>query len=60
MNTKPLDKAKHDDAKYVDVALRRAAAKAREIARQTQTPLVTVRDGKIVSEIPKENEAGRG
>ena len=52
MNNKPLDKAKHDDVRHVDAALRRAAEKARELARQTQTPLVTVRDGRVISEVP--------
>ena len=31
-------------------ALLRAAKRAREIARQTNTPLIIVRDGKIVEE----------
>ena len=52
MNSTPLDKAKHDDVRHVDAALRRAAEKARELARQTQTPLVTLRNGQVFSEIP--------
>jgi len=32
-------------------ALLRAAKRAREIARQTNTPIVIVRDGKIVEEM---------
>lgn len=32
-------------------ALRRAAQRAREIARQTNTPIVLVRDGMIVHEM---------
>ncbi|MEZ5538999.1 MAG: hypothetical protein R3E63_03360 [Pseudomonadales bacterium] len=54
MNSKPksLNEARHEDAKHIDVALRRAADKARELAHQTKTPLVTVRDGQVFSEIP--------
>ncbi len=38
---------------YIDPmpALRRAALRAREIARQTNTPLVIVRDGMLVHEM---------
>lgn len=57
MNNKSVGSAKHNDAKYVEAALLRAAVKAREIARQTQTPLVTVRDGQVVSEIPGADQA---
>lgn len=32
-------------------ALLRAARRAREIARQTNTPLIIVRDGKLVAEV---------
>jgi hypothetical protein len=34
----------------IDAALRRAALRAREIARRTGTPLVTYRDGRICKE----------
>jgi DNA-directed RNA polymerase subunit K/omega len=34
----------------VEAALLRAARRAREIARQTNTPLIIERDGKIVEE----------
>ena len=33
-------------------ALARAAARARELARQTGTRIVVIRDGKLVREIP--------
>jgi hypothetical protein len=36
------------DMQAVPKALRRAAARAREIARQTGTPLVIVRDGVLM------------
>lgn len=41
------------DPFQIDVmpALRRAAQRAREIARQTNTPLVIVRDGMLVHEM---------
>jgi hypothetical protein len=37
-------------------ALLRAARRAREIARQTNTPLIIVRDGKIVEEWVTDDE----
>lgn len=36
----------------VEAALRRAAARARALAQQTHTPLVTLKDGRIVRQIP--------
>lgn len=41
-------KVSDPDMLQVGKALRRAAARAREIARQTGTPLVIYKDGKIV------------
>lgn len=38
------------DMQAVPKALRRAARRAREIARQTNTPLIIVRDGVLVEE----------
>jgi hypothetical protein len=35
-----------------DVALKRAARRAREIAAQTHTPLHVIRDGKVVKLMP--------
>ena len=52
MNNKPLDKSTHEDVRKVDAALQRAAKKARELARQTQTQLVIMRNGKLYSEVP--------
>lgn len=56
MNNKSIDKSKYNDVKHVDAALRRAAKKARELASQTQTPLVTLRNGEVCSEIPARKE----
>jgi len=39
-----------------DQALLRAARRAREIARRTNTPLVIVRDGKLVEEWVTDDE----
>ncbi len=38
---------KDQDMQHTEAALKRAAKRARELARQTQTPLVIYRDGKI-------------
>ncbi len=45
--------ALHQDPFQIDVmpALLRAAQRAREVARQTNTPLVIVRDGMLVHEM---------
>ena len=48
------------DMQAVPAALARAAQRAREIAAQTGTPLIVVRDGKLIEEmvtfdIPKPN-----
>lgn len=50
MNTQPLNQAKDEDARQVEIALRRAAQKARQLAAQTDTPLVVVRDGQLLQE----------
>lgn len=52
---KKLTPAEQADLEYlegVDKAMRRAAERAREIARQTGTEVVYERDGKIVKEKP--------
>jgi hypothetical protein len=43
-------KSANPDMQAAPRALLRAARRAREIARQTNTPLIIVRDGKIVEE----------
>ena len=46
---KPKDKdSKAIDVAKVDAALKKAATRAREIAKQTNTPLVIFEDGKVV------------
>ena len=50
MNTQALSDAKDEDARHVEAALRRAAQKARLVAAQTHTPLVVVRQGKLLLE----------
>lgn len=37
------------DLRQVEIALRRAAARARELGRKTKTPVFVLRDGKIVN-----------
>ena len=52
MNQKTLSQDRDEDARQVLAALKRAALRAREIAAQTQTALVFVRDGKLIKEYP--------
>ncbi|MBY0552091.1 MAG: hypothetical protein K2W95_32705 [Candidatus Obscuribacterales bacterium] len=40
----------------VEAALSRAAKKARELARQTGTCIVVMRDGKLVQEVPSPDD----
>jgi hypothetical protein len=37
------------DLRLVEIALRRAAAKARDLGRETNTPVFVLRDGKMVN-----------
>ena len=48
----PEQRAEAEYMRGIGVALRRAAERAREIARQTGTEVVYERDGKIVRERP--------
>lgn len=48
MNGKPISEANDPDLRNVDAALKRAAARAREIARQNGTKIVVNRGGKTV------------
>lgn len=41
-------------------ALRRAALRARELARQTHTPVVVYRNGKVQSQIPDASASAGG
>ena len=49
--TEEEQKVTDDDLEKVEVALRRAALQARELARQTSTPLVVYKNGRIVKEL---------
>jgi imidazolonepropionase-like amidohydrolase len=48
MNTKDISQAKNKDLAGSLAAMKRAAVMARELAVQTNTAIVVVRDGKIV------------
>ena len=48
MNGKPISEAKDPDLRNIDAALKRAAERAREIARQSGTKLVVNRGGKTI------------
>ena len=48
--TEEKKKVKDEDLEKVGDALRRAAARAREKARQTGTPLIIFKDGKVIKE----------
>ena len=58
MNAEDLEKSKNPDLRASFTALRRAAASARQMAIQTNTPLVVVRDGEVVR-IPPEQLRGQ-
>lgn len=47
MNKKPITQSRDVVLRKSDAALRRAAHRARELARQTGTCLVVSRDGKV-------------
>lgn len=48
MNPKPMSEAKNKDFHHVEAALKRAAQRAREIAKQTNTPLIVQQNGRMV------------
>jgi hypothetical protein len=50
MNDSMISKLPDADMQAAPKALLRAAQRAREIARQTNTPLVLIRDGVLVEE----------
>ncbi|MEK6663071.1 MAG: hypothetical protein AABY73_04310 [Pseudomonadota bacterium] len=51
MSDQPVSKLPDADMQAAPKALMRAALRAREIARQTNTPLVLIRDGVLVEEL---------
>ncbi|MBX9692025.1 MAG: hypothetical protein K2Z81_06550 [Cyanobacteria bacterium] len=57
----PEDKEQRDRLRQgAAAALLRASKRARELAKQTQTEFVVMRDGQLVREIPKdESDTGR-
>ena len=52
MNAKSLQDAKDEDLRNALPALQRAAQRARQIAAQTQTAMIVMRDGQMVREYP--------
>lgn len=52
MNTTPLSQAQDEDARHILAALQRAGTRAKQLAVQTQTAIVIMRDGKMVIEKP--------
>ncbi|HEY0142728.1 MAG TPA: hypothetical protein VGF48_17645 [Thermoanaerobaculia bacterium] len=56
MSDKLESKLSNPDMQAAPRALLRAARRAREIARQTNTPLVIVRDGVLVEEMVTDEE----
>ncbi len=60
MNDRPRPQLPDPDMEAVIPALIRAGQRAREIARQTGTTIVIVRDGKIVKEKQPTVEPGDG
>lgn len=47
-NPKPISEAKDPDFRGAMAAMQRAALQARDIAKQTNTPLIILQDGKLV------------
>lgn len=48
VNTKPISEAKSPSLRAIPAALERAAKRARDIAKETNTYLVVQRNGKLV------------
>lgn len=55
MNTKPIEQAKSADLRGSWPALLRAAQRARELAAQTGTELIVMRDGVLQRIRPRQN-----
>lgn len=58
MSDKLESKLPDPDMQAAPRALLRAARRAREIARQTNTPLVIMRDGVLVKEMITDDDSG--
>lgn len=52
MNMRPIESARDPDLRNAMAALLRADRRAREIALQTRTAVITWKDGKIVRTFP--------
>jgi len=52
----PVSRLPDEDMQKVPAALARAAKRARELAQQTGTAIVVMRNGKLVREIPQLKE----
>ena len=60
LNTPIVSRLADADMQAVPAALARAAQSARELAARTGTPLVVVRDGKLVEAVIQHNMAKAG
>ncbi|MCX7168766.1 MAG: hypothetical protein NTY41_00355 [Proteobacteria bacterium] len=58
MNDSMVSKLPDADMQAAPKAMLRAAQRAREIARQTNTPLVLIRDGVLVEELVADARPG--
>ncbi len=56
MNTKSLQEIKDEDLRNALPAMQRAVQRARQIAAQTQTAIIVMRDGQMVREYPSLND----
>ncbi len=56
MNMRSLQEIKDEDLRNILPALQRAAQRARQIAAQTQTAIIVMRDGQMVREYPSLND----
>lgn len=52
MNPPPLESARDADLRKATAALVRAGQRARQLARQTQTAVITWKNGKVVRSFP--------
>ena len=59
MNPRPLESARDADLHKATAALVRAGQRARQLARQTQTAVVTWKNGKVVRSFPHRDEDDR-
>jgi LDH2 family malate/lactate/ureidoglycolate dehydrogenase len=59
MNTQPISHARDADLRLSQVAMERAAVRARKLAAQTGTALIVSRNGVIERIQPEVTEAGR-